>query len=61
MICRPFAVEDIEQSSQAVLLNTRGGYCRSFLQKSSLSLVTAATGMERAQEISEISSAAEAK
>jgi hypothetical protein len=61
MTWRPFAAEDIEQSSQAVLLNTKGGYCRSLFQESLFSSATAVTGTERPQEISEISNAAEAK
>jgi len=34
MTCRPFALEEIEQSSHALLLKTKGGYCRSFFQGS---------------------------
>jgi hypothetical protein len=36
--CRPFALEEIEQSSQELLVNTSGGYCRSFFQESLFSL-----------------------
>jgi hypothetical protein len=37
MICRPFALEEIEQSSQELPVKTSGGYCRSLFHESSLS------------------------
>jgi hypothetical protein len=58
---RPFALEEIEQSSHALLLNTNGGYCRSFFHGSLLSSVAAFKGPERLQEISDMSRAAAAR
>src|SRR5229473_3910422 len=50
MTCRPFAVEEIEQSSHALLLKTNGGYCRSLFQGSLFSWAASPAGAERSEE-----------
>src|SRR6266851_682614 len=59
MTCRPFALEEIEQSSHALLLKTKGGYCRSFFQGSLFS-TAAPTKPERLDAISDTSKAVDA-
>jgi hypothetical protein len=61
MTWRPFALEEIEQSSQALLLKTNGGYCRSLFQESVFSGAAAFEVVERLQEISDIIMAADAR
>jgi hypothetical protein len=61
MAWRPFALEEIEQSSHALLLKTNGGYCRSFFQESLFSGAAAFEVVERLQEISENNKAADAR
>jgi hypothetical protein len=38
MTCRPLALDEIEQSSQELLVKTSGGYCRSLFHESLVSL-----------------------
>jgi hypothetical protein len=61
IICRPFALDEIEQSSHALLLKTSGGYCRSLFHESLFYSPAAPTGTERLQAISETTKAAEAR
>lgn len=61
MTCRPFALEEIEQSSHALLLKTKGGYCRSLFQESLFSTAAAPTGVERLHAISDTSNAVDAR
>jgi hypothetical protein len=61
MAWRPFALEEIEQSSHALLLKTNGGYCHSFFQESLFSGAAAFEVVERLQAISDINNAADAR
>src|SRR5579859_6813007 len=62
MVCFPLAVEEMEQSSHAVLWKTSGGYCRSSFQESGVAgAAYAVEGLERLKAISDRRKAADAR
>jgi hypothetical protein len=60
MICRPLAVEEIEQSSQELPLKTSGGYWRSLFQ-GSFSDADVFSELGRANEINDTTRATAAR